>query len=274
MAKIVLSGSDFVDLLSPDMSGVYAASTGVYQSNTLAIVSTGSNDLVMEGSGFTSFDSRGYPTAGTVTGIGVVFEGSGRAQWSDFSVDAHDLETAIRNGDTNIFIDLMWGGNDKITLNEGGGGISGFDGDDKITGKAGFDVLHGGNGNDVIKGGGADDVLVGGAGKDTLAGGAGVPDRFVYLALADSAAGGIDTIADLESSDTIDIESIDADTSSGADDGFTIVGAFSGMAGELVLNFQSGQNRTRIAGDSDGDGNADLIIYATGDHEAFTNFFL
>jgi Ca2+-binding RTX toxin-like protein len=272
MAKIVLSGSDFVDLLEPDMSGVHAASTSVYQSNSLAIVSTGNNDIVIEGSGFTSFDSRGYPTAGTITKIGVVFEGSGRAQWSDFSISAADLEDAIRTGDTNAFIDLLWGGNDKITLNNGGGAVSGFDGNDKVNGKGGFDVIHGGNGNDVLKGGGADDVLVGGLGKDTLAGGTAVADRFVYLELAESTSGAIDTIADLENSDTIDIESIDADEGTAGDDAFTIVGSFSGAAGELVLSFQAGQNRTRIAGDTDGDGNADLIIYATGDHASFTNF--
>ena len=272
MANIVLSGSDFISLESPDIVDLYDDSTGVYQSPTLAVVSIGdTSDLVFEGTGFTSFDERGYPTSGTITKFTVVFAGSGRAVWSGTPIDAADFEDVIRTGDTAGFIDILFDGNDKVTLNNGGASFNGFGGNDKITGKGGEDIIRGGDDNDVLSGAGGADVLVGEHGKDTLTGGTGA-DEFAWLSVHHSAGGNIDTITDLQNSDIVNLEFIDADTSTGADDAFFVVAAVSGTAGELVLTYQEAQNRTRIEGDVDGDGDADLVIFATGDHDDYTNF--
>jgi Ca2+-binding RTX toxin-like protein len=274
MAKIVLTGGDFIDIGSPNIADLYSDSTGVYQSSTLAVVSIGEeSDLVFQGAGFTGFNARGYPTAGTITKFGVVFAGDGRVQWSDATIDAATLEEAIRTGDTAGFIEILFGGDDKVTLNNGGAHFNGFDGNDKITGKGAEDFILGGLGDDTLSGAGDGDHLGGGNGKDTLTGGGGA-DEFFFTGVVESTSGNIDTIIDLSSADTIHLGLIDADATTGGDDAFTIVGAFSGTAGELVLTYQVAQERTRIEGDVDGDGDADLIIFALGDHSSFTNFDL
>jgi Ca2+-binding RTX toxin-like protein len=274
VAKIVLTGSDFIDIGNPDVADLYSDSTSVYQSATLAVVSIGEeSDLVFQGSGFTGFNARGYPTAGTITKFGVVFAGDGRVQWSDATIDAAAFEEAIRTGDTPGFIEILFGGNDKVTLNNGGAYFKGFDGNDKVTGKGAEDFIFGNLGDDTLSGAGDGDHLGGGNGKDTLTGGGG-GDEFIFTSVVESTAGNIDTITDLSNADTIHLGLIDADTSTGGDDAFTIVGAFSGTAGELVLTYLVAQERTRIEGDVDGDGDADLIIHATGDRSSFTNFDL
>jgi Ca2+-binding RTX toxin-like protein len=274
MAKIVLSGSDFVNLSFPDIADLYSDSTSVYQSSSLAVVSIAEDsDLVFQGAGFTSFDERGYPTAGTITQFTVVFAGSGRAVWSESTIDAADFEDVIRTGDTAGFIEILFGGDDRVTLNPGGASFNGFAGNDRITGKGAEDFILGGDGSDVLLGAGNNDAIIGGDGKDTITGGGG-PDAFGYSEFTESTTGGIDTITDLTDVDTIILTPIDANEGTGADDAFTIVGAFSGTAGELVLTYQVAQERTRIEGDVDGDGDADLIIFATGDRSSFTNFDL
>jgi Ca2+-binding RTX toxin-like protein len=59
--------------------------------------------------------------------------------------------------------------NDVLTLDDGGGFVSGGLGDDTITGGAGNDVIIGDQGNDILhSGGGARDRIYGGAGADSI----------------------------------------------------------------------------------------------------------
>jgi Ca2+-binding RTX toxin-like protein len=136
-----------------------------------------------------------------------------------------------------------------------------------ITGGGGNDVLGGAAGNDTLAGGNGADTLVGGAGADSLKGGAGA-DIFHYDAAADSRTGATDLIGDFQvGTDRIDLSAIDANTLAGGDQAFHWIGsnAFSGTgaaaAGELRV-YQSGAYWW-VAGDTNGDGTADLVIALT-----------
>ncbi len=134
------------------------------------------------------------------------------------------------------------------------------------------DKLNGGSGSDKIFGGAGNDTLIGGAGKDVLDGGLGA-DRFVFRHASDSARGAPDVISDLHNNDIIKLQAIDANTHSGGDQAFHLVSHFTGHAGELFLHLD-GKGDTVIRGDVNGDGKADLVIVAAGDHTDFTHFIL
>lgn len=144
--------------------------------------------------------------------------------------------------------------------------LSAFGGD-------GADTLIGGKSADSLNANGGDDKLVGGAGADNLAGGDGA-DRFFYLAVKDSTAGASDLITDLTDADVIYLKPIDADVTHKGQQAFHLVTTFSGHVGELTVGFDASADLTTIAGDVDGDGAADLVIHASGDHHDFTNFVL
>jgi Ca2+-binding RTX toxin-like protein len=109
-------------------------------------------------------------------------------------------------------------------------------------------------------GGSGWDWLIANQTANRLTGGAG-RDRFVWNSIDDSRPGQADTITDFKRfDDLIDLEMIDADTSTPSDDLFQFIGsnAFSGRAGEL--RYAAGGNGLRLLGDVDGDGAADLEI--------------
>lgn len=180
--------------------------------------------------------------------------------------------------------DLVLGGNQDDSLFGGDGDdrLLGSDGNDLLEGGVGDDLLRGGTGLDILVGGEGDDSLKGEAGDDTITGGAGQDflygqsgsDTFVFLATSDSSTeSDRDRIINFESgTDMVDLTAIDADTTTGGDQGFSVVGAFSGVAGELVIAI-NGANAT-ISGDVDGDGIADFVIAVTGDQPVETDFLL
>lgn len=138
---------------------------------------------------------------------------------------------------------------------------------DALTGNAAANTLIGGNGNDSLNGRGGDDRLEGGFGTDILAGGAGA-DSFVFAALETEQ----DLITDLEDIDTIDLSGIDADLNAPGDQAFTLVGAFSGAAGQAVLTYDPVKQVTLLQLDVDGRGSADMTIAMKGNHASFTRF--
>jgi len=58
------------------------------------------------------------------------------------------------------------------------------------------------------------------------------------------------------------------------DQAFHLVSAFGGHAGELVVGYDDFREVTNISGDVDGDGTADFLITADGDHTGFNHFVL
>ncbi|MGV3550393.1 calcium-binding protein [Rhizobium sp.] len=126
---------------------------------------------------------------------------------------------------------------------------------DIIGGTNDRNVLAGLRGDDQIFGFGGNDVIEGGDGADFLRGGTGA-DRFVYANVNDSSSGAIDVIADFSSAegDKIDLAGIEGS------DSFVFLGtgAFTGRGGEIRFNAGF------IFVDTDGNGNADMIIDMNG----------
>ena len=136
-----------------------------------------------------------------------------------------------------------------------------------LNGGGGNDILEGVVGNDTLNAGSGADVLIGGTGADSLRGNAGA-DVFRYNAATDSTAAATDLIGDFAVGlDRIDLSGIDANTLAGGDQAFQWIGAnaFAGTgaasAGELRV-YQSGAHWW-AAGDTNGDGTADLVIAFT-----------
>lgn len=189
-------------------------------------------------------------------------------------------------GDTLIGIENARGsfGNDYIFGSAVANQLYGQEGRDFLWGFEGNDGLGGGDGDDVLDGGADNDVLNGGGGKDTLTGGTG-GDRFYFGSFGDTLESALDTsrsdvITDFSHAqgDKIDLSSVGQN---GPLDGnntdrltFTFIGdqGFSGTPGELRVGYNNGN--TIVAGDIDGDDDADFCIVLTGHHELVASDFI
>ena len=140
----------------------------------------------------------------------------------------------------------------------------------RIVGNAGANALSGGAGDDRLEGGAGNDRLNGGLGHDELIGGSGA-DTFVFTQANESQTALRsdgwkrlpDKILDFTSGqDKVDLSAMDAVSGSTGDDSFTFIGvaAFSGHAGELRFEIQSGG--VLILADTDGNGIADFMLTA------------
>ncbi|TFW14353.1 calcium-binding protein [Brevundimonas intermedia] len=129
-------------------------------------------------------------------------------------------------------------------------------------GNAGSNVIIGGVGDNIIAGKGGADILTGGEGSDT----------FDYNSITESTYSGYDRIIDLTDADKIDMSGIDANTTIGGNQAFSLVDAFSKTAGEITLVYDAAKDFTVLSADVNGDGVADMRIVINGDHDGFTNF--
>ncbi len=147
--------------------------------------------------------------------------------------------------------------------------VNGTAGRDKVVGSAGNDKLVGKGGADQMSAGAGNDILVGSNGVDTLVGGAG-GDAFVFRHTSSAHNG--DVIKDFSRSqgDVIDFGGIDADTNVAGNQSFSFIGSkrFSGDASEL--QYRHG----KIAGDVNGDRQADFHIDIATDHGLVTDDFI
>jgi len=129
-----------------------------------------------------------------------------------------------------------------------------FGGADNFKGSRFGDVLSSFGGKDVIVAGQGSDVLIGGADRDTLTGGI-ESDSFLYLAATDSTKAAPDLITDLGHNDNINLTLL-------------------GVLGDVTSSYSAGANVTSFKIDIDNDGNADMLIQATGNHIDFNNFLI
>jgi len=254
--------SDVLEVVGVNGSGSDVGTTIMLGSGALLTLnSDGSYDYDPNGafdsleSGDTSLDSFSY----------VISDGNG-------VTDSTSVLITITGESAEVLVGTN--GNDTLNGTPGQDVIYGLDGRDHLNGLADDDVLFGGNGDDRMIGGAGDDTLVGGQGRDTLTGDAGA-DLFVFTALTDStrAATGRDRITDFESGvDQIDLSAIDANSVLGGDQAFSIVGSFSGSAGELVLKELA--NGILVQADVDGDGRVDFSVLVLGEEPIAGDFIL
>lgn len=145
----------------------------------------------------------------------------------------------------------------------GSDAVEGLAGNDTLYGRAGDDWVSGGEGSDKLFGEAGADVLYGGLGADNLYGGTGA-DQFIYFQIADSVTGAIDVVRDFNAADgdMLDVSLVDADTGVAGDQAFTLVGAFSGAAGQMTVSTVSGTST--LSFDVNGDSVADMVIKVVG----------
>ncbi|MBB3012847.1 beta strand repeat-containing protein [Cupriavidus alkaliphilus] len=169
------------------------------------------------------FGGRGNDSLSGGNGTDAVYGGSGDDVIG--SADgASTLYTGDNGGDTlygdgyDSYADYLRGrghesaqpGNDRIQGGNGDDLIFGDNGDGAVVG--GDDIIAGGNGKDTIYGEGGNDTIAGGGGGDMLSGGSG-RDTFVYHAVSDSTAAGMDVIAGFErGTDRLDLRPVLGDT--------------------------------------------------------------
>lgn len=177
-------------------------------------------------------------------------------------------DTGAAGMDSLSGIENVYGG-------QSGDRITGDAGNNLFEGYAGADTLIGGQGNDTLNGGtgtGPDaDRLSGGAGQDVYNGGLGA-DVLIWSSVLQTTVGAPDQITGLEAVDIINLKDIDADTTAGGDQAFTVVAALTGVAGQLAVVFTGGVTEWRM--DVNGDGTADGIFVALGDHIGHSEYVL
>jgi Ca2+-binding RTX toxin-like protein len=194
---------------------------------------------------------------GTFQGVDIVqLQQGGKLVLADGNVAALD-SMLVQNTSTT-----------GMTLN----GHRELDGRLSLFGLSGTDMLIGGHGDDQLSGGGGGDTLVGGDGADTLLGAVGDTDSFVFKLVSDSTKRSFDTIINLENNDIINLSHIDADTTTGGLQSFSLVAALDGHAGQVALIYDADRNVTKLVGDVDGDARPDLYVEIEGDHSDFTGF--
>ena len=234
---------------------------------------------VLMGGGVDTFENKGSVVGDVHMGSGADIADlrGGKLEGVLYLEDGDDQGKLGGGGQTvsaGLGRDIVSGGrgDDVINGDQGNDVLSGGGGDDEINGGSGSDTLSGGGGDDLIDGFTGDEKITGGAGADTLTGGEGL-DSFIYRALSDSTVEASDLITDLSDvDDRINLSRIDGDTTTAGVQGFDIVDAFTGDAGQLVLSYDAGTDITALTVDVDGDGEADMLIRISGDHESFDRF--
>ncbi len=131
------------------------------------------------------------------------------------------------------------------------------------TGAGAGDLLISEGSGNTLTGGGGDDFLLAGTKSDALTGGLG-GDAFAFRSLNGAVLADRFTVTDFDAAtgDGIDLSRIDADSVTGGDQAFTIVGAFSNTAGQLVID-TSTPGLVTLRGDVNGDGVADFALAVT-----------
>jgi Ca2+-binding RTX toxin-like protein len=259
--------ADFGDNIISNIGDIVAATDGIYVSGT-------GNLIVNLGSVVTSSIS---PAPAALASTAAVAIDSTKGDFNRL-VNAGELssqiyavlggagnETVVNRGAMNGDVGLGLG-NDRFkgwsgTVN---GDIHGGGGSDTLIGGADDDAIFGDSGADMLRGGDGDDTLTGGTGRDILRGGPGA-DTFDFNKTAETTVGGQrDRIADFaRGEDVIDLSSIDADSGLAGNQAFAFIGASAFSAvGQLRVTTTSGN--TIVAGDTDGDGNADFEILVLG----------
>ncbi|TIO18669.1 MAG: hypothetical protein E5X86_05695 [Mesorhizobium sp.] len=222
-------------------------------------------------------DTLSYSASG-ITGVTVdsvtgALGGLANATEGTLTVTASDgLESVSKDFHLWVGSNTPSGDSKSFALLSGDVIAAGISGTDNVVGSGGVDFIYGGSAADRITGGGGGDWLNGGGGSD----------RFIFLAITDSAPGttgdlnNYDTIVDFTKQggelDKIDLTAIDAKTQAGfiGDQAFTFVANPTpaidpGVQANSVTWYQDTINNiTIIHADVDGNTTADFEIQLSG----------
>jgi Ca2+-binding RTX toxin-like protein len=241
--------------------------------NRMIAIAGDGNDSLSGGAGADQFRfaAASYSALDTV-------DGNGGSDTLLFTT-AGTIDAAAFGGTREVEAILLANGTNAVTLTNllvssaAGATLS-------VTGGTGNDVVNGAAVTTAanrltLNGGAGADTLTGGAGADTLTGGAG-NDRFVYNAAAQSnQTSGMDTIADMDAGDQLDLSALLLTTSKIAilnKGNAAYLGStadfFNDAGVDRAVAVQANGGTTRVYADSNGDGNytagADLAVQFTG----------
>lgn len=104
------------------------------------------------GGGF-KYDSNGYPTAGTVTSYGILYNGVRMALVSGTSIAATKIAAAAKTSSLADDIAIISGalaGNDVIDGGKDRNYLRGYAGNDIVSGGSNWDDLYGDDGSDTL----------------------------------------------------------------------------------------------------------------------------
>jgi len=239
-----------------------------------SVVGSSAGDTILGSAGGEALDGGGgNDSLAGLNGADTLKGGEG----ADALDGAGGTDTAVYSGSAaKVFVNLLTGvtgggdaagdvlaGIENLTGSSQGDTLTGNGDANRLEGSGGDDLLIGAAGTDTLIGGAGADTLTGAAGADSLLGGAG-SDTFDFNAPAQSAPSGRDSVADFEAGDFIDLLNIDAAEGVAGNQAFEFIGSalFTGQAGELRF-FVEGEN-SFIAGDVNGDANADFEIIVIG----------
>ncbi|MGH6870713.1 MAG: beta strand repeat-containing protein [Rhizomicrobium sp.] len=167
----VTVGSQPFDMTAWDLSDL-ASGAVTASSSTEVDVSGTALHYVITGSGFTTFDTNGFPTDGTVTGFTETVPGKTATQFTGMSISASAFMGFVNGNNAAGLEAAIFSGNDVLYGRTGDDVLLGYGGNDSFNEtKGGNDTVQGGDGNDSISFDAAftaADSVDGGAGKDTI----------------------------------------------------------------------------------------------------------
>ena len=252
------SGTDTIDLSGYTVTGIAAIDGG---KSTDTIIGSAAADTIIGGEGADNLSGgNGDDTFIVIgsSGIDTIDGGAGND-----AIVASESNFAIQWGTFSTVEVISGGGFDKVRIGGSSSGdtinLSGY----TVTGIA---AIEGGKGNDMITGSVAADTIIGGEGGDLLTGGAGA-DVFDFNLVTESRGSEIDRISDFGLGlDKIDLSSIDGNSGLLGNQVFSFIGTgvFTNLAGQLRADTTTISGVTRVLGDTDGNGLADLEIHLTG----------
>jgi len=187
MAKLIGGMSAAIRMDQVDVADLQHP-TFVTRTDTNYAVDLGSGVTInFQGSGF-RYSPDGTLGGGTILQITEKLNGAVSYDISSANTDAEPFATAVKAGDSQAALQLIFAGHDTLQGTAFADYLNGYSGHDNLFGGDGADTIHGGTGNDHLYGqssnGGLDgadmlfgedggDYLQGNAGADTLDGGAG-----------------------------------------------------------------------------------------------------
>ena len=255
------------------LTGSAGADVLVGGSGSTTLNGAGGADILYGGSGNDTFQYTAISQS-NFAGYDVIFGfDSGHDKVDISAIDGGKITIASYEGTTFIYSAPDGGGNSQAVVAVSGTSLKATDlvtsggasqafvlvGDgashnvaDTLVGAGGNDILYGLDGNDSLTGAGGADFMLGGAGADT----------FVYTSASESSPIATDLIFDFSSAqaDKLDLTGIDANSSTGANDAFSVVTSFSGVAGQLIIAAPDSSGYYHVSGDVNGDGVADFVI--------------